>query len=80
MNSMMFIQIIVKLLFIGLKLLLSPFKKLLFFFALLKTGKQIITIHILLNISRSKVNQIMKFGQLIEYPVRNFFLKKSCRK
>ena len=79
MNSMMFIQIIVKLLFIGLKLLLSPFKKL-FFFALLKTGKQIITIHILLNISRSKVNQMMKFGQLIEYPVRNSFLQKSCRK
>ena len=80
MNSMMFIQIIVKLLFIGLKLLLSPFKKLFFFFALLKTGKQIITIHILLNISRSKVNQMMKFGQLIEYPVRNSFLQKSCRK
>ena len=79
MNSMMFIQIIVKLLFIGLKLLLSPFKKL-FFFPLLKTGKQIITIHILLNISRSKVNQMMKFGQLIEYPVRNSFLQKSCRK
>ena len=31
MNSMMFIQIIVKLLFIGLKVLLSPFKKLFFF-------------------------------------------------
>ena len=30
-----------------------------------KTGKQIITIHILPNISRSKGNKIMKFGQFI---------------
>ena len=29
-------------------------------------GKQIITIHILPNISRSKGNQTIKFGQLIE--------------
>ena len=28
------------------------------------TGKQIITIHILPNISKSKGNQTMKFGQL----------------
>ena len=31
------------------------------------TGKQIITRHILLSISRSEDNQGMKFNQLIEY-------------
>ena len=30
--------------------------------------------------SRSKSNQAMKFGQLIEYIKRNSFLQKSCRK
>ena len=34
-------------------------------------------IHILLNISRSKDNQTMKFGQLIECNMRNIFLEKS---
>ena len=29
------------------------------------------------NISRSKGNQTIKFGQLIEYNTRKFFLKKS---
>ena len=29
-----------------------------------QTGQQIITIHILPNISRSKNNKVMKFGQL----------------
>ena len=29
------------------------------------------------NISRSKGNQTMKFGQLIEYNMRNIFLEKS---
>ena len=29
------------------------------------------------NISRSKGNQTMKFGQLIEYKMRNIFLEKS---
>ena len=43
-------------------------------------GQQIITIHILPNVSRSKGNQTMKFGQLIEYSARNIFLQKSCRK
>ena len=43
-------------------------------------GLQTITIHILPNISRSKSNQIMKFGQLIEYNKIIFFLQKSCRK
>ena len=41
------------------------------------TGKQITTIHILPNISRSECNQAMKFGQLIEYNMRNNFLEKS---
>ena len=43
-------------------------------------GKKTITIHILVNTSRSKSNQKMKFGQLIEYNVRNIFSQKSCRK
>ena len=45
-----------------------------------QTGQQIITIHILPNISRSKVNQSIKFGQLIEYNMRNTFLVKSNTK
>ena len=32
------------------------------------------------NISRSKVNQTMKFGQLIEYNMRNIFVEKSYTK
>ena len=36
---------------------------------------QTIAIHILLNISQSKGNQTMKFGQLIEYNKGNMFLK-----
>ena len=40
-------------------------------------GKQIIAIHLFLNISRSRGNQAMKFGQLIEYNIlRNIFLGK----
>ena len=42
--------------------------------------KQTIAIYILLNISRSKRNQAMKFDQLIEYNVRNIFLEKSYTK
>ena len=42
-----------------------------------QTGQQIITIHILSNISRGKCNQSAKFGQLIEYKMRNNFLEKS---
>ena len=38
-----------------------------------KTGKQIVTIHTLPNISTSIGNQAMKCGQLIEYNERNFF-------
>ena len=33
-----------------------------------------------LNISRKKENQTMKFGQLIEYNMRNIFLEKSYTK
>ena len=42
-----------------------------------QTGYQTITIHILPCISRSAGNQTKKFGQLIEYNVRNIFLEKS---
>ena len=45
-----------------------------------QTGQQIITIHILPNISKSKENQTMKFGQLIENEMRNIFLEKSYAK
>ena len=38
-------------------------------------GSQTIAIHILINISRSKDNQTMKFGQLIEYIMRNICLE-----
>ena len=43
-------------------------------------GQQIIAINILPNISRSKDNQAMKFGQLIEYNMRNIFVEKSYTK
>ena len=43
-------------------------------------GKQAIAMHILPNISQSKGNQTMKFGQLIEYNMTNIFLEKSCAK
>ena len=39
-------------------------------------GKQTIAIHILPNISRSRGNQTMKFGQLIKYNIKNIFLEK----
>ena len=42
--------------------------------------KQTIAIHLLPNISRIKENQTMKFGQLIEYDMRNTFLEKSYTK
>ena len=37
-----------------------------------------IKIHISPNISRGKVNQTMKYTQLIEYIMKNNFLKKFC--
>ena len=45
-----------------------------------KPGLQTIAIHILPNISQGKGNQIVKFGQLIEYKKRNIFLKKIMQK
>ena len=36
--------------------------------------------HTLPNISRSKGNQTMRFGQLIEYNMKNIFLEKSYTK
>ena len=43
-------------------------------------GKQRIAMHILPNISRSKDNQAIKFGQLIEYNMKNIFVEKSYTK
>ena len=43
-------------------------------------GLQTTAIHILPNISQSKGNQTMKFGQLIEYNKINTFLQKLCEK
>ena len=45
-----------------------------------QSASQTIAIHILHNISWSKTNQTIKFGQLIEYNKRNVFLQKSGRK
>ena len=45
-----------------------------------QSGSQATTIHILPNISQSKGNQTMKFGQLIEYSNIQILLQKSCRK
>ena len=43
-------------------------------------GYQTIAMHILLNVLRSKDNQIMQFGQLIERNMRNIFLERSYSK
>ena len=40
-----------------------------------KTGQQMIAIHLLSRNSRGKSNHTMKFGQLIEYDMKRFFLK-----
>ena len=45
-----------------------------------QTGKPTVIIYILPNISRSKDNQTMKFGQFMEYSMRDIFLDKSCTK
>ena len=45
-----------------------------------QSGSQAITIHIFIDIWRSKCNQTMKFGQLIEFNMRNIFLEKSYTK
>ena len=41
---------------------------------------QTIATHMLPNISGSENNQTMKFGQLLEYNMRNIFLEKSYTK
>ena len=43
-------------------------------------GEQLIAVNILPNISRSKVNQTMKFGQLREYNMRIILLENSYAK
>ena len=43
-------------------------------------GLPAISIHILPNISKTKGNQTMTFGQLIEYNKRNIFLQKFMQK
>ena len=45
----------------------------------LQPGLQTIALH-MSNISQSKGNQTMKFGQLLKYNKRNHFLPKICRK
>ena len=45
-----------------------------------QTGKQVITIHILPNISRSKGNQAIRLDQLLKYSLRYTFHQKSWRK
>ena len=45
-----------------------------------RPGLETIVIQILSNILRSKGNQTMKFGQLIESNMRNIFLEKSYTK
>ena len=49
-------------------------------FMMSQPGLQTIAIYILPNISQSKGNQTMKFGQLIEYNKGNIFLQKLCGK
>ena len=44
-----------------------------------KPAQQTIGIHISSNISRSKSNQTMKIGQLIEYDKGNIFMQTLCR-
>ena len=47
-------------------------------------GKNLIAMHILLDISRSKGKLSIKFGRLIEYNIRNIFLEylytKCCER
>ena len=49
-------------------------------FMMSQPGKQAFVLYLLPNISRRKGNQTMKFGQLIEYNMRNIFLEKSNTK
>ena len=45
-----------------------------------QTGEQIIAIHVLPNISKSKGSLAMNFGQLAKFNMRKIFLQNSCRK
>ena len=45
-----------------------------------QTVKQINAIQISFNISTVKENQTTKFGQLIEYNMKNIFVEKSYKK
>ena len=45
-----------------------------------QTGKQIIIIHILPDISGNKVDQTRKLGQFIKYNIRNIFIEISWTK
>ena len=45
-----------------------------------RAGQQLITIQIFPNISKSKDNQTIKFGQLVENNEINIFLEISCSK
>ena len=49
-------------------------------FMMSQPGHQTIAIHILSNISRSKGNRTMKFGQLMECNMRNILLEKLSKK
>ena len=46
----------------------------------LQPGQETIVMHILPNISRNKDNQTMKFGQLMEYIMRDIILENSYTK
>ena len=45
-----------------------------------QAGQQIMTVQVLPNISRSKGNQVIKFGHLKKYSMRSIFLEKLSRK
>ena len=45
-----------------------------------QAGHQVITIHILFTISRSKDSQTMKFGQLLENKIKYIVFEKSYTK
>ena len=45
-----------------------------------QAGEKTIAIHVLPNICRSKGNQSLKFGQLIQFNMRNIFLEKPYSK
>ena len=45
-----------------------------------QNGQQINTIYILPDMSRNKGNHTLKFGQLVEYNMKNIFLEKPYTK